>query len=237
MRIKELSGLSEYVNEPLWDTRTMIFRGVSKSNFELIPAIGRPIFKGKDSYCHQQFEKEVLEDFIKRAYPHLSHEPRNLTEWLFLAQHYGIPTRLLDWTTSPLIALYFACEKDIEDECAVYKVVMENEFVRFDEIPDPFTITNIGLLEPFHKDIRYINQASAFTIHPNPTEAMNSPAIRKYIFKAEKKEEMKWLLRKNGISRTLIYPNLESIAQDIVEEHLPKLDGRKMRTYGDFLNW
>ena len=92
-----------------WDDKierfrsSFVYRGTSATDFDLSTSIMRIGSK------YEELEPHLLRNF--RKYAHSSAASGNsIWNWLALAQHHGLPTRLLDWTYSPYVALHFATE-------------------------------------------------------------------------------------------------------------------------------
>jgi len=101
-----IESVQDYVEllQQVVDTRGSIFRGQSYDGYPLRPSIQR--FPAKDHEILHT-EKNLFNSFKKQALPYLGAKPDNDWDWLAIAQHHGLPTRLLDWTSNPLAALWF----------------------------------------------------------------------------------------------------------------------------------
>jgi hypothetical protein len=86
---------------------TGVYRGASDACRPLLTSLDR-LGGVNPPHTKRELEAHILRNFIRYSRPHLSTAPVNEWEVLVAAQHHGVPTRLLDWTYSPLVAAHFA---------------------------------------------------------------------------------------------------------------------------------
>lgn len=200
---------------PKWQHPNWMFRGVTDSSFSLVPKIGRSEFRPHYSAA---LEKVAFDRFKALSVPHVEIAPTDELGWLCLGQHHGLPTRLLDWTSSPLVALFFAVErraplKPFEHEVAVYGTTQAPD-VHINH-PNPFSIGEVSLVFPTHVSARMAAQSALLTIHPVPYEPYSPDALIKMLIAPKVASDLLTNLRLCGIHRASMFPSLDGVADYI----------------------
>jgi hypothetical protein len=101
---------------------TLVFRGLARSSYRNISSLAR--LAGD----YRGLERHLIRNF--RKYAHRQAPGPTMWDWLALAQHHGLPTRLLDWTFSPLVALHFATATALDEPAVLWAVDCEGAHQR-----------------------------------------------------------------------------------------------------------
>ena len=201
-----------------------LFRGVTNISHGLIPKIGRPTTRAKKKIhgrkervpYRPEDERAVFSMFKQQARAHLAMEPQSPLEWLAVAQHFGMPTRLLDWTESLLVAAWFAAEKGGADEDSAIWVARDIEPIPLDHDGDPFELEAPRSYRPSHITPRIPAQASVFVICPVPTKEISPPFAKKIIIRRKAQFTLKKRLSACGINRRQLFPDLSGLSDHLL---------------------
>lgn len=204
-----IESFQDFTDKVANHPRPLLFRGQGKDYGLIKPKAGRHTFADDTELLVH--EKKAFELFRLHGAPYL---PQNADEWtlLALAQHHGLPTRLLDWTYNPAVALYFAsCSEPNED--GVLITLFHSEQINVRKDVDPFQIEKIGIYYPPRLDPRMAMQDGVFTAHPNPAVGTESLLHQKAIVPAKRKQEFIKRLDRLGISQATLFPGLDSLCR------------------------
>jgi hypothetical protein len=163
-----------------------VYRGSSDAEASLLTSLDR---LGGRPHAKTDLESHVLRNFIRYSRPYLHREPENDWEHLVSAQHHGAPTRLLDWTYSPLVAAFFATRAGPPRDRVIWRLDWQRVHEKFDLPPLSIMPSDLGelfekgadftpwdlfdrkdrhtfaaLIEPPSVDTRLVTQAAVFTL-------------------------------------------------------------------------
>lgn len=197
-----------------------LFRGHSDPSWRLVPTFDR-MFANQSRSRRLLIADELLDRFTRalEGFSIPDEARKNDSLRLALGQHYGLPTRLLDWTESPYIAAFFAFNRT-----ALWGAVDQRVTIWVLDSENPIWSTHYGveiLDVPSFGNQRIRNQSGKFTLSKTPFSALedyvqahgDDRALQRYTLPASESTRALSDLDAMGIHHATVYPEIEGAAQ------------------------
>jgi len=194
-----------------------VFRGETDAGRLLRPKAGRvkPEKGAARKRAHDKADEiAALKLFQRQSRPYIVHEPQNDIEWLAIAQHHGMSTRLLDWTESILVAAYFACTKAGTAGDGILYGARDLPTVTPEGEKEPFDVRDVSMYRPPHIATRIPAQRSVFTLHPDPVTDFTNE-VTKWRIQADSGGVIKRILDACAINEASLFPDIDGLSRYI----------------------
>jgi hypothetical protein len=206
-----------FLDDRVHSDANTLYRGLRKSSYPLIPSIGRYQQKNGTAFTPGR-ERLMLKLFRQKTFGLIDPNLNDLA-LLTVAQHHGMPTRMMDWTRNPLVAFFFAARDEfspceLAEDSIVYvyepndKVVLEQDF-------DPFKIGRVRRFVPKYWSPRIVAQNGLLTAHPIPDRPFNPDGLSKVRIKHAVRKDLKLALHNLGVNSGSLFPDMDGIAKHI----------------------
>lgn len=226
-RIDSLGSFLKRIEE-IDPTSMVVYRGQHDETHRVLSTAQRHIAGSSMQSAQNSRERRFINEFRRYAHSVNGFNPsiaRNEMEWLMLARHHGLPTRLLDCTTNPLVALYFACREDKGNGVVwLFDGMRDLSGKDLKKIPDealdPWNVSEPVKYRPTVYHGRLLAQSAIFIVTPSndlPLEEVLTANTKKIIIDQKHKLTILRQLATTGIHAMSLFPDLDGLARYLID--------------------